>query len=589
MRFKKLQINGFGNIDNKNIELANDINLIYGNNESGKSTLTDFIKCIFYGINKNKSGNEFSEVELHKPWKTAEFSGKIEYEIDNKSYTAFREFNRNNCKVYDESGTEITAEFSKDKSRGSELGLNIFGIDEETFVNTMLVRQNNSEVELQSQKSIIQKLTNILQSGQESVSLEKIKLKLQKKVLDEIGTDRTHNKPINIVRKELLEKEQTRNRLLNNRDRKKYLEEKTKSIKNQIEKVQADIKQIESVLSIKERYIALLDEKERTFELTQKIKEKERKDKLESNKKLYRNSMTALIFITLFASIALIIFDKTIWILAEFIIAILGAIIINTTNKEMTKEEEETDFDVIKEELNKKENKELDRLIQNGIKSTFVERKASELRTLKEGLEKNRNDLELECHKIKIEEDSLKENIEHLFEVEEQILNLQNQKEELITKAKVINIALQKLDEAYEELKSEIIPELQRNIKDEIKKTTNGKYINAIYNNEEGILIENQVGELVPISKLSIGTIDQMYLGFRLGVSKKIKDVPIILDESFAYYDNERLENIIKCFSAINRQMIILTCSDREKNLLDKLKVKYNYISMNSGGEGCEE
>ena len=71
-----------------------------------------------------------------------------------------------------------------------------------------------------------------------------------------------------------------------------------------------------------------------------------------------------------------------------------------------------------------------------------------------------------------------------------------------------------------------------------------------------------------------------MYLGFRLGLAKKIGDIPIILDESFAYYDNERLENLLNSFKNINKQIIILTCSDREKKLLEELKINYNYIKM---------
>ena len=75
-------MNGFGNVTNKEIELEDGINVVYGKNESGKSTLASFIKCIFYGINKNKAGNDFSELELHKPWGNGEFSGKIEYELN---------------------------------------------------------------------------------------------------------------------------------------------------------------------------------------------------------------------------------------------------------------------------------------------------------------------------------------------------------------------------------------------------------------------------------------------------------------------------------------------------------------------------
>lgn len=71
-----------------------------------------------------------------------------------------------------------------------------------------------------------------------------------------------------------------------------------------------------------------------------------------------------------------------------------------------------------------------------------------------------------------------------------------------------------------------------------------------------------------------------MYLGFRLGLAKKIGDMPIILDESFAYYDNDRLENLLNSFKNIKKQIIILTCSDREKKILNKLKINYNYLEM---------
>ena len=56
MQIKNMQINNFGKLKNKEIELANGINVIYGENESGKSTLLKFITSMFYGINKNKNG-----------------------------------------------------------------------------------------------------------------------------------------------------------------------------------------------------------------------------------------------------------------------------------------------------------------------------------------------------------------------------------------------------------------------------------------------------------------------------------------------------------------------------------------------------
>ena len=580
MKIKKMQINGFGNLENKSIELDDNINILYGKNETGKSTLTCFAKSIFYGVNRNKAGSEYSEFERYKPWRNIDFSGKLEFENKEKTYTVFRDFNRNNCKVYDSDGNDITSEFNKDKSRGAEVGSSCFGIDEETFENTLMIMQGGTFIELQSQKNIIQKLSNMIQSGQEGVSFEKIKAKLQKKYLEEIGTDRTRNKPINLVNKDISDKEQSKQKLLRNRERKVELENGLKKLENQIKNTDEDIAQINKVLEIREKYTSLLDDKERTYELTLKIRQKEKEEKEAKSKVKLKLCVGFVLLATILASSALVYFNHYVWCFVELVLAFLGIAVLKKTNTINLNTNELPDLAVIKEELNKKEKKELEKLTQKGVKQSFIERRAPELKNLLSGYEKKKNDLILEIHKINIEENSLKENIDKLADLEEQLADLTEKKDELTIKSKVINIAIQKLDEAYEELKLEVIPEMEKAIKGMIEKTTDGKYNDVIYNNDKGLLVENSIGELVPISKLSLGTIDQMYLGFRLGISKKIGDLPIFLDESFAYYDDERLENTLKTLLKLNKQIIIMTCSDREKNILDKLKEKYNYIEV---------
>ena len=58
--------------------------------------------------------------------------------------------------------------------------------------------------------------------------------------------------------------------------------------------------------------------------------------------------------------------------------------------------------------------------------------------------------------------------------------------------------------------------------------------------------------------------------------------VPIILDEVFAYFDMNRLKNILKYLSAEynDRQIIILTCTKREEEILNEEKIKFNLIKM---------
>ena len=85
MKIEKIQINGFGKLENKNIELKDGINVILGKNESGKSTLLKFINSMLYGISKNKRGKTISDLEKYKPWDTEKYSGKIKYKLDNNN------------------------------------------------------------------------------------------------------------------------------------------------------------------------------------------------------------------------------------------------------------------------------------------------------------------------------------------------------------------------------------------------------------------------------------------------------------------------------------------------------------------------
>ena len=101
MKINNLKINGFGKLKDKEIEFSNGINIVYGENEAGKSSMLKFITSMFYGASKNKNGKEISDFDKYKPWQTEEFSGKIEYQLDNgESFEVFREFKKKNAIIY---------------------------------------------------------------------------------------------------------------------------------------------------------------------------------------------------------------------------------------------------------------------------------------------------------------------------------------------------------------------------------------------------------------------------------------------------------------------------------------------------------
>lgn len=77
MKINKLIINSYGKLREKEINLKEGINIIYGQNESGKSTLINFIINSFYGISKNKKGKEVSDYEKYNHCVGEDFSGKV--------------------------------------------------------------------------------------------------------------------------------------------------------------------------------------------------------------------------------------------------------------------------------------------------------------------------------------------------------------------------------------------------------------------------------------------------------------------------------------------------------------------------------
>ncbi len=60
------------------------------------------------------------------------------------------------------------------------------------------------------------------------------------------------------------------------------------------------------------------------------------------------------------------------------------------------------------------------------------------------------------------------------------------------------------------------------------------------------------------------------------------ENLPIMLDETFAYYDEERLTNILNFLHTeyVDRQIIIFTCGNREEVIFEKENIPYQLIEL---------
>lgn len=647
MKIEKVQINAFGNLENKQIELGENINIIKGKNESGKSTFLKFIVDMFYGISKNKRGKEFSDYDRYKPWNNEEFSGKITYKLDDgKKYEVFRDFNKKNPKIYNEEGEEISKEYTIDKVVGSKFFTEQTKIEENTFLSTFAACQTEVKLEKQEQNVLVQKLANLAGTGEDNVSYKKALEKLNKKQVEEIGTLRTTGRPMNLVKEEQFKLQDEIGELETYKEERYIIDENKNTLES---KVQENEQELEILKQIKRLYEnRKIEEQKLEIQQTLINSDEEKIQKLESEKKeieleyqeienninkkaenkagkkqktKIKNIIMLLIFIIGIA-LGISCMQKIIVAIIAFSIAavmagllIMAVIKSKKENKKIqeineqkklaekqlelskneieklnaqiemlnkTKEEKIVEIQNQKQKINVNLQEKLQE-IENEYKISNIQVDSNisyKIENLQEELNKNK----LALHKLELDKNSIMPKLEKLASMEEQLQELNEKEIMLKNENEAIELAKEVLETAYIKMKENVTPKFTENLSKNIEKISNGKYQKVKINDEEGIIVEKQNGEYVSAEKLSVGTIEQLYLSLRFGAISELSEesMPIILDEAFAYYDEERLKNILTYINKEykNNQIIIFTCTNREIEILNKEEIKYNIVEM---------
>ena len=288
MKINKIKINSYGKIKNKEINLENHLNIIYGKNESGKSTIVNFINNILFGISKNKNGKEISDFEKYAPWDSTEYSGKIIYELENKNkYEIFREFNKKNPKIFDEKGNEISDEYNINKKNGSEFFYEQTNFNLNMYLSTAVSQQQEVKIGRENQYMMIQKISNLLGTGEDNVSYQKTIDKLNKIQLEKIGTERSREKPINIIQKKLEENNKKIEELKNNKNIQFEIQEKINEIENKINKENIKNNLLKEIKNIYDK----TEINEEKMKIKEKINEENNYKKIDLNKKINNKNL----------------------------------------------------------------------------------------------------------------------------------------------------------------------------------------------------------------------------------------------------------------------------------------------------------
>ncbi len=196
MYIKHLQIDAFGTLRDREIELSPGLNIVKGANESGKSATAMFIKFMLYGLSGKSSGGELTERRRYVNWDTGTAAGSMtvvteehKYRIERTLTVARTEDGAKARETARESVRMIDTVTNTAVHRGEVPGEVLCGVPENIFMNTVFVRQiDGARV---NSSGMLTSIENLLFTASETVSTKKALERLddaRRQILHKNGT-----------------------------------------------------------------------------------------------------------------------------------------------------------------------------------------------------------------------------------------------------------------------------------------------------------------------------------------------------------------------------------------------------------------
>ena len=199
MKINKIYISAFGGLKDFTLEFEDGLNIIYGNNEDGKSTVAAFIKAMFYGTGRNSKSLADSPRQKYTPWDNCVMAGRIYFENSGKNYCLEREFRKSDSTdrillTDTDSGKTVDA--------GENIGNKFFGMSAAAFERSMFIGNADFIKDGAAASEINGKLSNFAVTGAEDVSYKKIEKNIfdaRAKLISKSGKSGSYNEDLQLL------------------------------------------------------------------------------------------------------------------------------------------------------------------------------------------------------------------------------------------------------------------------------------------------------------------------------------------------------------------------------------------------------
>ena len=520
MYITKAVLEDFGKFHNKELLLQPGLNLIYGANEAGKSTIKDFLVDMLYGIDKSRGvAAKSDEYAMKKPYDRPGFSGRLEVYAGGRAYQICRVFLRS------EKETVVT-----DMETGQPISLHaphsllgtVLSVDKTTYKNTLCIGSSGAATEQALTELLKNKMINMSTSRAMEVDAAKAVALLKDK------------KKLFATRE--LEKELRR--LSGEQDGTEELEKQLLALSQEYNALN------EQLLKLQQSQTENLSE----------LYHVEPKKTTEKSSVIFL--VTALLLAALCAGIYFLpvsIQAKTIFWAGSFI-GVLYILISSFAQKGRfvrSRKKRQRELQHAYEERDKKEREEIRQYTE---RLSYLRAKEEQL------LEERRKQEEKQAHYDR----------------------LRAQLAAMEKEQKAIDLAIATIEQLSSAIYEGFGGSLNRRVSKIMEQITQGKYRQVFLSENMDFQVLDQ-GQYVALPYLSTGTKEQLYFSLRMAAAQMLEcpSMPLLLDDVFLTYDEDRLSQVLTYLADYRENQIIFFTGDaRIPDLFDEIGRDYNYICL---------
>ncbi len=560
MQIGEAKVYNFGKLEKREFAFAPGINVIYGANEAGKSTLHRFLVAMLFGMEKGRGRGLKDDYQRYEPWHApAYYSGALRFQVDGRPFYLERNFYHKEKREIlrnEADGEELSVVYG-------DLAMLLGGIDKETFGNTYDIPQAGAVTGRELTSMLAEYLSDAAESGDRSIHVAKAKeiLLAKKKTLSadlkKLQEEKQRRRQMFLMEQELLERDS------------KGLRENIKKAKEQMaqeQMVQMDMTQLPQM------------------DVAQEQKAAACQDAVNARGQKQMGSAVAGGFLAVMSLAGLLLnwssadargtFEAAFWMI-QGILAIAVITGCSLLGKGLYARRKSKNAEAVQNQATQSQTAQSQATQSQAAQSQAAQNQAAQGQAAQSQA----------TQMLAMLTESLDEKETRLYNLREELAALElpeGRERELTQDIGALELATEEIERLAREFCEDIEDSMNEEVSRYVSAITEGKY-DSVRVDEKGELRVLADGKEILPDALSRGTLEQFHLALRLAVGNivmKEEVMPIFLDETFAMYDDKRLEQALKVLAGLNRQVLIFTCQKREMETLERLGISYHKIWM---------